>query len=105
MNLFLYSLVVLIWGTTWIALKWQLGVVPIAPSIAYRFALAAVVMFALLAWKRMWVRPRGRAVWLVAAQGVCLFCLNFVCFLNASERLPSGLVAVVFSTSVLWNAL
>ena len=33
MNAFLYVLVVLIWGTTWIALKWQLGSVPIALSI------------------------------------------------------------------------
>ena len=98
MNLFLYVLVVLIWGTTWIALKWQLGEVPIPLSIAYRFALAALVMFALLAWRRQLVRPRGDAVRLVAAQGICLFCLNFVCFLNASESLPSGLVAVVFST-------
>ena len=105
MNSLLYALVVVIWGTTWIALKWQLGVVPIPQSIAYRFALAAVVMFAILVWRRQLVRPRGDAVWLVAAQSVCLFCLNFVCFLNASETLPSGLIAVVFSTSTLWNAL
>jgi drug/metabolite transporter (DMT)-like permease len=105
MNIILYVLVVLIWGTTWIALKWQLGIVAIPLSIAYRFALAALVLFALLIWKRQLVRPRGVAIRLVAAQGVCLFCLNFVCFLNASETLPSGLVAVVFSTSTLWNAL
>lgn len=105
MNSLLYALVVFIWGTTWIALKWQLGIVPIPQSIAYRFALAAVVMFAILVWRRQLVRPRGDAVRLVAAQGVCLFCLNFVCFLNASETLPSGLIAVVFSTSTLWNAL
>lgn len=105
MNSLLYALVVFIWGTTWIALKWQLGVVPIPQSIAYRFALAAIVMFAILVWRRQLVRPRGDAVWLVAAQSVCLFCLNFVCFLNASETLPSGLIAVVFSTSTLWNAL
>lgn len=105
MNLFLYVLVVLIWGTTWIALKWQLGIVPIPLSIAYRFALASLLLFALLAWKRQLVRPRGDAVGLVAAQGVCLFCLNFVCFLKASGSIPSGLIAVVFSTSTLWNAL
>lgn len=105
MNLFLYVLVVLIWGTTWIALKWQLGIVPIPLSIAYRFALASLLLFALLAWKRQLVRPRGDAVWLVAAQGVCLFCVNFVCFLKASGTIPSGLIAVVFSTSTLWNAL
>ena len=105
MNLVLYVLVVLIWGTTWIALKWQLGPVPIPLSIGYRFALAALVLFAMLAWKRQLARPRGTALWLVAAQGLCLFCINFVCFLNASATLPSGLVAVVFSTSTLWNAL
>lgn len=105
MNLFLYALVVLIWGTTWIALKWQLGIVPIALSIAYRFALAASVMFALLAWKKMLRRPPATSFGLIAAQGLCLFCLNFVCFLNASLTVPSGLVAVVFSTSTLWNAL
>ena len=105
MNLVLYVLVVLIWGTTWIALKWQLGPVPIPLSIGYRFALAALVLFAMLAWKRQLVRPRSTALWLVAAQGLCLFCINFVCLLNASATLPSGLVAVVFSTSTLWNAL
>jgi drug/metabolite transporter (DMT)-like permease len=105
MNLVLYLAVVLIWGTTWIALKWQLGPVPIPLSIAYRFALAAIVLFALLAWKRQLVRPRGKAAGLVLVQGLCLFCINFVCFLNASRTLPSGLVAVVFSTSTLWNAL
>lgn len=105
MNLFLYALVVLIWGTTWIALKWQLGSVPIALSIGYRFALAALVLFVLLALRRQLVRPRGRALALVAAQGLCLFCINFVCFLKASATLQSGLIAVVFSTSTLWNAL
>jgi drug/metabolite transporter (DMT)-like permease len=105
MNLILYGLVVLIWGTTWIALKWQLGSVPIALSIGYRFALAALVLFAWLAARRELVRPRGPAIVLIAAQGVCLFCINFVCFLKASATLQSGLIAVVFSTSTLWNAL
>ena len=48
MNLSLYLLTVLIWGTTWIALKWQLGVVEIPVSIVYRFGLAALVLFGLL---------------------------------------------------------
>ncbi|WP_394828617.1 DMT family transporter [Pendulispora albinea] len=101
----LYVTTVLIWGTTWFALKLQLGVVPIAWSIAYRFWLAAAV---LLAWsfvrhRRLELPPR--ALWpLVAVQGLCLFCLNFVCMLNASRWIASGLVAVCFSTAPLWNA-
>ena len=105
MNALLYATVVLIWGTTWIALKWQLGVVPIGQSIAYRFALAALVSTAWLLWRRQVQLPRRKDAPLVLAQGLCLFCLNFVCFLKASANISSGLVAVVFSSATLWNAL
>lgn len=104
MNLSLYLTTVLIWGTTWIALKLQLGTVPIAWSVAYRFALAAAVLFAWLAFTGRLKRPRGEAMVLVAAQGLFLFCLNFLCFLQASRHIPSGLVAVLFSTATVWNA-
>jgi len=105
MTTFLYALTVAVWGTTWIALKMQLGSVPIAWSIAYRFALAAAVLFAWLALRGRLRLPRREVRWLVAAQGLCLFCVNFICFLNASRTIASGLVAVVFSTATLWNAL
>jgi drug/metabolite transporter (DMT)-like permease len=105
MNPVLYALVVLIWGSTWYALKLQLGVVPIPWSIAWRFALAAAVLFAWLAARGRLRLPRREARALVAAQGLCLFCLNFICFLCASRTIASGLVAVVFSTATLWNAL
>lgn len=101
----LYALTVLIWGTTWIALKLQLGSVPIAWSIAWRFALAAGVMLGWLAWRRQSRLPPRRAWPLLLAQGLCLFCLNFLCFLEASRWIASGLVAVCFSTAPLWNAL
>ncbi|WP_417283363.1 DMT family transporter [Comamonas sp.] len=105
MMLPLYALVVLIWGSTWIALKMQLGSVPIEISIAYRFGLAALVLFAWLVLSRQWKVPRGPAVPRVLAQGLCLFSLNFVCFMHASETLTSGLAAVVFSSASIWNAL
>lgn len=105
MNLSLYLLTVLIWGTTWIALKLQLGEVAIPLSIAYRFALAALVLFVLLrlSGKLQVLGRRGQLFCLL--QGLCLFCLNFMCFYTASQWIPSGLVAVVFSTATLWNAL
>jgi drug/metabolite transporter (DMT)-like permease len=105
MNISLYLLTVLIWGTTWIALKLQLGEVAIPVSIVYRFGLAALILFAMLliSGKLQKVNRRGQLICL--AQGVCLFCVNFMCFLHASQWIPSGLVAVVFSTATLWNAL
>jgi len=105
MNLSLYLLTVLIWGTTWIAIKLQLEVVAIPASIAYRFALAAAVLFAGLLLSRRLQKLDGRAQLICLAQGLCLFCINFLCFYSASQWIPSGLIAVVFSTATLWNAL
>lgn len=87
MNLSLYLLTVLIWGTTWIAIKLQMGPVAITLSIAYRFALAALVLFAVLLLGRRLQRLDARGQRLCMAQGVCLFCLNFICFYTAAASL------------------
>lgn len=101
----LYIITVLIWGTTWIAIKWQLGVVPAPVSIAYRFWVAAIVLFVSLLVAGKPIRP-PRAAWrFLVAQGIALFCCNFLCFYYASGYVASGLVAVVFSTAPLWNAI
>lgn len=105
MNTFLYTLTVLIWGSTWIAIKWQLGVVPAPVSIAFRFWIAAVVLLFVLMAMRKPIMPPARAWRYLLAQGVALFCCNFLCFYYASQWVPSGLVAVVFSTAPLWNAI
>lgn len=105
MNLALYLATVLIWGTTWIAIKWQTGVVAPPVSIAFRFILASIVMLALVRLMRRPMRP-PRAAWpLLAGQGLALFCCNFLCFYYAEQIVPSGLVAVVFSTAPLFNAV
>jgi drug/metabolite transporter (DMT)-like permease len=105
MNPVLYLLTVLIWGSTWIAIKWQLGVVPAPVSIACRFWIAAVVLLAILVVRRKPVWPPRQAWRYLFAQGVALFCCNFLCFYYASQWVPSGLVAVVFSTAPLWNSI
>jgi drug/metabolite transporter (DMT)-like permease len=105
MNTLLYFLTVLIWGTTWIAIKFQLGVVAAPVSIAYRFWIATTVLMLILLALRKPVWP-PRAAWrYLLAQGFALFCLNFLCFYYAAKWVPSGLVAVVFSTAPIWNAI
>lgn len=105
MNPFLYLLTVLIWGTTWIAITFQLGVVPAPVSIAYRFWIASAVLMLFLLVTRKPIWPPRQAWRYLLAQGVALFCCNFLCFYYASQWVPSGLVAVVFSTAPIWNAL
>ena len=52
MDILLYALTVLFWGTSWLAIKFQFGVVAPEASIVYRFAIAAALMLILCAAAR-----------------------------------------------------
>lgn len=104
MNLSLYFLVVLIWGSTWIAIYWQLGTVPPLASVFYRFTIAAMLLLPMLKLFNK-VQP---VTWtdhrFFVLQGCCLFSFNFICFYVATQYIASGLASVVFSTATLFNA-
>jgi len=103
MNLLFYTGVVLIWGTTWFAILFQLGEVDPLVSVIYRFALASAILmtYCLMTGKRM--RYSMRDHFFMVLLGVFLFSLNYWLFYVAELYLTSGLVAVVFSTMVIWN--
>jgi len=101
----LYAVTVLIWGTSWLAIIYQLGVVDPMVSVAYRFILAAVIMHGLCWVRRQPMRFSRRDHCFLALQGASLFALNYWLFYNAELHIASGLVAVVFSTIIVWNIL
>ncbi|KRE04945.1 hypothetical protein ASE63_25395 [Bosea sp. Root381] len=105
MNAILFIATVLIWGSTWIAITWQIGPVPVLVSVFYRFASAAVVLLLALAVLRRLSVPQWRDQPYIVAQALCLFSLNFVCFYNAAAYLPSGLVSIIFSLATVYNAV
>lgn len=105
MNLFLYLSTVLIWGSTWLAIYFQLGEAPVVVSVAYRFILAALLFWPLLKLTGRLQPLSKRDQGFVVLQGMCLFSLNFICFYNATLYIPSGLVSVIFSLATLYNAL
>ncbi|TXS94343.1 EamA family transporter [Parahaliea maris] len=102
-NVALYILTVLIWGSTWIAIKYQLGEVSVLVSIGHRSMLAALLVFAFLLLRRQSLRLPLRQHAFVLAQGLLLFSGNYVFIYPATAELTSGLVAVVFSTMVILN--
>ncbi len=104
-NAALYLLTSLIWGSTWLAITFQLGQVDPEISILYRFALAAAVLIGYSLLRRLPMRFSGRQHLYIALQGLTLFSVNYVLVYLAEQYVTSGLVAIVFSLIVILNVL
>jgi drug/metabolite transporter (DMT)-like permease len=102
-DLALYACSVLIWGSTWLAIKFQLGTVPPAVSVAWRFATAALILMAYARLKRLPLRFDGRTHAWLALQGLLLFGINYVLVYLSEQSLTSGLVALIFSLIAFCN--
>ena len=104
-NQLLYAATVLIWGTTWYAIKLQLGTVEADLSVAYRYILAASVLIGFCLATGRSLRFPLRHHPYIAAQGLLLFCLNYWLFYLATAHMTTGVVAVVFSLIMVMNVL
>jgi drug/metabolite transporter (DMT)-like permease len=104
-NFSLYLLSVLIWGSTWLVIKFQLGVVSPIVSVAWRFALASMMLLLYARARRRSLRFSMRDHAWIALQGLLLFGLNYVWVYLSEQYLTSGLVAVVYTLVVFMNAL
>jgi drug/metabolite transporter (DMT)-like permease len=98
----LYTITVIVWGLSWHAMLYQVGLAP-ELSIAYRFLLAAVIMvaFCVVTRRRLIFRPRDYG--LMTLLGLFLFCINYILFYYAASYLATGLLAVVFSMITVLN--
>ena len=104
-NALLYVVTVLIWGSSWLAIKYQLGSVDPMVSVAYRFLLASGIswLYCRLSRRLMHFSLRDHAFMFL--QGASLFALNYWLFYVSELTLTSGLAAVIFSTIVVMNLL
>ena len=103
MNVFLYFIVLLAWGSSWFAISFQLGDVAPQVSIVWRFLLASLILF-------IWCFARGLKLsyswrehinWLLL--GFFLFCINYICAYFGTSYLTTGVVCLIFSTLTLFT--
>jgi drug/metabolite transporter (DMT)-like permease len=104
-NLQLFAACVLIWGSTWIAITFQLGRVAPEASVFYRFLLASALVFAYCFARRLPLRHTLREHGWIALFGVLMFSVSYVFVYYAEEHVVSGLVAVGYSASPLLGML
>ena len=104
-NAVLYGLTVLIWGSTWFAIEFQLGVVAPEISLVYRYGSASLLLFA-------WCRLRGLRLRFAPVEhgrfillGLLLFGINYIIAYRAQMYITSALTAIAFSTMVWMNII
>ena len=104
-SLFLYASTVLIWGSTWIAITFQLGEVDPLISVIYRMALASALLFGWCKWRGIPLALKPGNHRFMVAQGVSLFGINYWMIYWSETFLPSGIIAVLFSLIVFFNII
>ena len=100
----LYAAVVLIWGSTWAVIPYQLGIVAEEMSVAYRFALASLALFVYAAATGRQLRIPRAYYPMIIVTGSLMFSMNYLFTYFAINYITSGLVAVAFSMLVVANA-
>src|ERR1051326_6212073 len=97
----LYALRVLIWSSTWVAIKIGLDDMPPLLSAGIRFGAAGA---GLLLLARVMRRPLSTDVTLVAILGLLPFATAYGLIYWGEQYVPSGLAAVLFGVMPLYSA-
>ena len=104
-NTFLYVITVLIWGSTWIAINYQLGDVPPEASIIYRFGLAALILFAYCRFKNLSLTFNIKQHVQFFIFGLTLFGCNYYFIYSAQQHINSALTSIAFSMIMFFNVV
>ena len=103
MNVFLYITTVLIWGSTWLAIEFQLGEVAVLASLVYRWTIAAALMWAFCLLRGLPMKFSGKDHAYIALLAMCVFGFNYLLIYWAQQYLTSAMTSIAFSTMVLVN--
>jgi drug/metabolite transporter (DMT)-like permease len=105
MNILIWLILCLIWGTTWIFIKVGLADLPPIGFSATRFLLASIIIFAIIKVQRIPL-PKTRNEWLLLAlTGVLQFAINYSMVFWSEVYITSGLAAVLQATITLFGLL
>ncbi len=102
-NILLYLVTVLIWGSTWFAIEFQLGEVAVEVSLLYRFVLSALLMWLFCLWRRLPMRFSAKDHGFIALLALFNFALNYILIYQAQQYLTSAMTAIAFTTMLLMN--
>jgi len=104
-NPVLFSICCLVWGSTWIALTYQVNEVHVMLSVGLRFAMAAVLIGVWCLFAKISLRLPFKEHGLIAFSGVLLYTLDYSFLYAAQQHMISALLAVLSSSVIYFNVV
>ncbi|NVJ60715.1 MAG: EamA family transporter [Gammaproteobacteria bacterium] len=104
-NTLLYISTVLIWGTTWFAIEFQLGEVAVEVSLLYRFTIAAACMWAFCLWRKVPMKLSLKNHSFILMLAFFNFSFNYMVLYWSQEYLTSAMASIAFSTLLIMNII
>jgi drug/metabolite transporter (DMT)-like permease len=104
-NPVLFSVVVLIWGSTWLAITFQFGEVDSSLSVAIRFFFAALILLAYCKFKGLSLALPKHIHFKMAGVGLCLYTLDYSLLYQSQQYIISAIVALMSSGMVYINVI
>ncbi len=102
-NIILYIITISVWGSSFLAIKYQLGDVDPMVSVIYRLGLAAVLLTLFCCFRGINLKFSVKEHSFIALLGILLFSINYWFVYVAEQYVTSGVVAVMFSSIVFMN--
>lgn len=97
-----YTALCLIWGSTWVAIRFGLESLTPIFSAGLRFSLASIIIFALMKMKNIQLQTDKLSVRLYLLMGFFSFVVPFGLVYWAQQFVPSGMAAVLFAVYPFW---
>lgn len=92
-----YTLISLIWGSTWLAIRFGLGSLTPLISAGLRFFLASLFVYGLMRIKNISLQTDPLSIKLYAVLSLFSFVIPFGLVYWAEQYIPSGLASIVFA--------
>ncbi len=105
-NIFIYSVVVLIWGGSFLAIEFQLGIVDESASILLRYICASLILFiACIITKKSLFSFTLKHHFLFLLVGAFFFSINYLLIYEAQNYLTSGTTAIAFAMCLFFSQI
>jgi len=104
-NTILYLLVSLIWGTTWLVIKYQIENTGVVAGVFYRFFISAIILFILNYFLKNKLTYQFKIHRFFILQGIFNFSINYILTYLSERYVSSAFIALTFTTLIYFNML